>query len=171
MTPVLFSFDMCDQVFEGFATGKKWNGFDEVAVTREQFEKVMAWGGGEVGAEQDAEERRYAEADFAKGEHHALAGWTVYLIDPESLKLAKAFTELLRAELTAEQFADVKRRNSESTNPYACASHDVCDPNVTMEQAFIQVVGREPDSGADADLHRMNDAWDLARCLGMIEDQ
>lgn len=53
----------------------------------------------------------------------------------------------------------------------ALAAADFCDANEVMESAFVRVMGRASDLSdtGDADLNRMNDAWDLARALGMIE--
>jgi len=47
-----------------------------------------------------------------------------------------------------------------------CATHDFCDPNMLMEEAFIQILGREPhiSAGPDAPDSRLwNTAWGIAR--------
>lgn len=43
----------------------------------------------------------------------------------------------------------------------ACASHDHCDANVVMLEAFEERFGREPNLDADTDL--FNAAWEIAR--------
>ena len=42
MTPCKFTFDDTP-AFDGFSHGSKWNGFDNVAVTRAQLESVMRY--------------------------------------------------------------------------------------------------------------------------------
>jgi len=42
MRPCKFSFDQEDLVYDGFAHGSTWNGFDNVAVTREVLDKIIA---------------------------------------------------------------------------------------------------------------------------------
>ncbi len=42
MKPCRFTFDDSRE-FEGFAHGSTWNGFDNVAVTPETRDKIVAW--------------------------------------------------------------------------------------------------------------------------------
>jgi hypothetical protein len=42
LTPCKFTFDDTPE-FDGFSHGSKWNGFDNVAVTKEQLEKISAY--------------------------------------------------------------------------------------------------------------------------------
>jgi hypothetical protein len=42
MTPCKFTFDD-DKVFDGFSHGSTWNGFDNIAVTKETLEQIIAW--------------------------------------------------------------------------------------------------------------------------------
>lgn len=81
--------------------------------------------------------------------------------------LADRFVTELRSEITAEDFLEVCRRNSDPTQPKGvCASHDFCDANMTMHRAFEIVIGREPiiDETAigQADTALWNAAWDYA---------
>lgn len=174
MTPCLFSFDMCPHVFAGFATGKKWNGFDEVAVDRRQLAAVLSWGG-EVDNFIDDEtlraERADWEASFAKGELATLSGWTVYLIDRRALQIAFAFAANLREQLagSADLFGEMCRLNENETSGGVCHSHDFCDANMPMDDAFTAIVGHELEAADEADCALWNDAWGLARSLGMIE--
>jgi hypothetical protein len=44
LIPCRFQFDLSDgPVFDGFALGSTWNGFDNIAVTRETLDKIIAW--------------------------------------------------------------------------------------------------------------------------------
>jgi hypothetical protein len=67
----------------------------------------------------------------------------------------------------ADDLAAIRDRNANDPS-YAgcCASHDFCDANMPMAEAFAAVMGRPfvTDTGiADADLTLVNAAWDIAR--------
>ncbi|MBG6083031.1 hypothetical protein [Rubrivivax gelatinosus] len=89
-------------------------------------------------------------------------------------ELAAQFAVLLRLTLTDEEFAEVLLRNRAQTDPQVCASHDFCDANMVMFEAFRRVYGRDPalssDDGDSAeaelsnwDTEDWNAAWELAR--------
>jgi hypothetical protein len=40
--PCKFTFDDA-KIFDGFAHGSTWNGFDNVAVTKDEWKKIIAW--------------------------------------------------------------------------------------------------------------------------------
>jgi hypothetical protein len=42
MKPCKFTFDD-EKIFDGFAHGSTWNGFDNVAVTKETLEEIIKW--------------------------------------------------------------------------------------------------------------------------------
>lgn len=42
MKPCKFRFDWPEKTYDGFAHGNTWNGFDNVAVTRETLEQICA---------------------------------------------------------------------------------------------------------------------------------
>jgi len=87
--------------------------------------------------------------------------------------LAETFSASLKEDLGERKFAEMKRRN-ETEPPFrsggACASQSYCDANMTMSDAFEQVLGREPifgedgrDAKEDADIVLWNAAWEVAR--------
>jgi len=85
--------------------------------------------------------------------------------------IAQRFTEVLRNWLTADEFIEMKRKN-ETEAAYAagaCASHDFCDANIAMHDAFESVIGRSPLPDkvemTEDDCILWNDAWNLARKL------
>lgn len=90
---------------------------------------------------------------------------------PQTVRLAARFASELRAWLSADDWAEMRARNSRP--PYAgpegpCASHDFCDANEAMAEAFREIVGRDllPDDGegpTDADCALWNDAWHIAK--------
>ena len=55
LKPCRFTFDDSPE-FEGFAHGSTWNGFDNVAVTREVLEQIVAWFRANYPNDEDAEE-------------------------------------------------------------------------------------------------------------------
>jgi hypothetical protein len=88
--------------------------------------------------------------------------------------LAVDFTRGLNEYLTEEQMAEVIKRNE--TAEYqdgSCATHDFCDANVMMLEAFENVLGREfvfadeddPHSEAQNTIDTMlwSAAWEIAR--------
>jgi hypothetical protein len=79
--------------------------------------------------------------------------------------LARRFAHELRQTLTADQMAMVLKRNADPAqhSGLVCASHDFCDANVCMIDAFELTVGREPDASSDEDTDLINAAWSAAR--------
>jgi hypothetical protein len=84
-------------------------------------------------------------------------------IDPEQLAhaIARKFVALLRVELTPEQFRETKRRNRDRADKRSCASHDFCDANMVMADAFRQT-GLEPDVDDGEQCALWGTAWDAA---------
>jgi hypothetical protein len=94
-------------------------------------------------------------------------------------RIADAFADVLRNWLTADQWAEMQTRNVDYSDG-VCASHDFCDANMAMAEAFETVTGREPSGGydtlangspvdtmaaiqADADCALWSAAWDIAK--------
>lgn len=46
---------------------------------------------------------------------------------------------------------------------HICATHDFCDPNQSMIDAFKSITGREPDVQSDEDNLYINTSWSLAK--------
>lgn len=80
--------------------------------------------------------------------------------------LARAFSEVLSEWLTPEQRAQVVERNKAQSNPSICHSHDFCDANMAMDQAWKQTQGREVDMQSDEDLALWDAAWEIAKREG-----
>jgi hypothetical protein len=83
-------------------------------------------------------------------------------------QLARVFSILLRYEIGEENLNTVNERNA--TEPYqhgACATHDYCDSNQFMIDAFVAIFGREPayadEPGNEQDTNITNAAWNEAR--------
>ena len=92
-------------------------------------------------------------------------------------RLAVAFTRQLIDWLTPEEMTGL-RRDSLTDPENTCSSHDYCDSNQAMLNAFETVYGREvwfpsdaedgrcTEAEADADMALMDAAWEKARASG-----
>lgn len=78
--------------------------------------------------------------------------------------LSREFAHVLCTWLTVEEMRQVNLRNPTPAYKGCCASHDFCDANMAMDEAFHNFgmsLGDDPD-----DVHRFdlwNHAWDLAK--------
>lgn len=79
--------------------------------------------------------------------------------------LADEFTQRVRDFLPPEQMQEIVKRNL-SNNPSVCATHDFCDANELMAQAFVQVMGRESNPSSSVDAELWGAAWALAKNAG-----
>lgn len=80
--------------------------------------------------------------------------------------LACEFAILLRGYFSARQWEEMRRENARHADERrtgVCASHDYCDANEVMAEAFATIVGRDLDVQSADDLHTINEAWDRAR--------
>jgi hypothetical protein len=128
--------------------------------------------------EEDA--RFYLKYEGANPESNNFTGETEYLefeewpdvlaaIQPHIL--AKAFATVLGDWLTANQWAEMRAANVNHRDDGVCASHNYCDSNMAMAEAFKSVTGREPSASfethydADAGQHVADDPAEEAQCL------
>jgi hypothetical protein len=79
--------------------------------------------------------------------------------------LADEFSRIIRDWLTPTQMAQVLRRN-ESNPPDACATHDFCDANMAMTEAFALFFKRRCDPNSASDSALWSAAWALAKSAG-----
>jgi len=77
-------------------------------------------------------------------------------------RLSEVFAEELCTEVTLGELEQIVELNANEDNDSICHSHDFCDANEVMHEAFLRVVGREPYS--DDDLSETERA-DLVRFL------
>lgn len=81
--------------------------------------------------------------------------------------IADAFRRAIAEDLGTDIAAEIDERNA--TPEYAdgcCATHDFCDANMVMAEAFEAVTGRGPDVSSAEDTNLWNAAWDIARTQG-----
>lgn len=80
--------------------------------------------------------------------------------------LAAKFIEFIEDELTSEELREVRERNLRADYIDCCATHDFCDANMVMQDAFQELY---PELTLDAiinDDHCIavwNKAWTLAK--------
>ena len=84
---------------------------------------------------------------------------------------AHTFATLLLATIGPVNLQEVIRRNALPAYRGCCASHDFCDANMPMMDAFEGTIGRpllgvDGMAGADCDL--VNAAWDMAKANALF---
>lgn len=78
-------------------------------------------------------------------------------------QIANTFAALLRDEVGEETIHAINRANDAERNPNVCHSHDYCDANMVLLEAF-QVHGVDPDAEGNENL--WDAAWMIARRSG-----
>jgi hypothetical protein len=87
----------------------------------------------------------------------------------QKITLAIDFSDGLKACLTAAQMREcVDRNKAEPVDSDVCHSHDYCDANMVMFEAFQSTFGREPDTDNGPDLELWNDAWEIAKAASFF---
>lgn len=81
-------------------------------------------------------------------------------------RVAPAFSRILRAWLTADEFAELVEKTRDERQKGICYSHDYCDANMAMHAALVEC-GAIDEDGFEADdellVDLFNDAWTLAQ--------
>ncbi len=90
---------------------------------------------------------------------------TVEATDENVQALSKEFSGILREWLTAEALAEIVELNKTYAieGHGACATHEYCDPNQAMIDAFTLLFHREPEAQGENDNDLMNKAWNLSK--------
>jgi hypothetical protein len=81
------------------------------------------------------------------------------------VELANAFIEQILTELTEEQVSACRVYIDSHPDSSTCPTHDYCDSNQLMLDAFHASIGRRMDVLNDDDHALSSAAWDLARTL------
>jgi len=93
----------------------------------------------------------------------------------DSQALAHEFSRILRKWLTEDEIAEViarnkadrrRRQTAQLADPAVCASHDFCDANMAMYEAFENIAGHTVDPQNPADVSMWNKAWSMAKASG-----
>lgn len=77
---------------------------------------------------------------------------------PSPHELARGFSRVLRKRLSPDELAECVRRNDSEANPGICHSHDFCDANMAMAEAWelLTSLPHCPEALWDA-------AWNIAK--------
>lgn len=78
-------------------------------------------------------------------------------------RMAALFYDYLLRDVGVEKMEVIEQRNREEMDPSICHSHDFIDANVTMLEAFTDVMGFEPDLRSNSQTNLWNDAWSFAK--------
>lgn len=77
--------------------------------------------------------------------------------------IAAKFSAILREWIGEEKVAEVVRRNAAEPHPSICHTHDFCDANMAMAEAWERLTGRRPQ---DCPERLWDAAWDIAKRAG-----
>ena len=77
--------------------------------------------------------------------------------------IGERFANVLAGWLKHSQWEEMRRVNVANVGDSDCASHDFCDANEAMSEAFMSVTGREINGDNEADCLLWNDAWSFAK--------
>ena len=85
---------------------------------------------------------------------------------PDAPTVAREFCRILSEWLTPEQMREVITKNATPEYAGCCATHDYCDPNQAMLDAFT-ACGHDCTDEGDADLQddEFLSAWEIAWTL------
>lgn len=87
----------------------------------------------------------------------------------EAARLAWEFAIELERDIGRVGLAKTVRVNKERADPFTCASHDYCDANMTMAEAYSRLFGQVEwieeghDESDTSGQDRWNLAWDFAK--------
>lgn len=77
-------------------------------------------------------------------------------------RIAQEFINVLRTHVTDAEWSCILAANSAETDPRVCHSHDFCDANMAMAEAFRRCGLGEVDLQDDNMIALWNKAWDIA---------
>jgi hypothetical protein len=87
------------------------------------------------------------------------------MANPTPDQVATKFVSILRAWATPYQWKVMRKRNAAETDPGVCHSHDWCDANMAMAEAF-EHFGLDPlpedERASTTATNLWNEAWDAA---------
>ena len=81
-----------------------------------------------------------------------------------AIKIANKFSSILREWLTTEELNEINNKNTEYKKGIGtwCATHEYCDPNQGMINAFAYFGIVDIDFENEKHINLINDAWKLA---------
>lgn len=88
-----------------------------------------------------------------------------FYIPSPTQQLAREFSKVLRQTLTDDEMTEVISLNRTEGDINICHSHDFCDANMALIEAYENIYGCEPTFSDDKTMDLINTAWALARTL------
>ena len=85
---------------------------------------------------------------------------------PTQKKLADRFIREMRSTLSVAQLQKVDARNAKQTDSGICHSHDFCDANEVMLEAWESLTTTDFSLQNKAHVAKWNGAWDMAKKQG-----
>ena len=85
------------------------------------------------------------------------------LVGNKTHELSNKFSLLVNKAFTKKELKDTISKNKTIEYENCCATHDYCDANMIMDEAFTEIIGYEIDLQNDADLDLWNNAWALSK--------
>lgn len=180
-TKGLFSLDG-ETHYEGYnEPDVYWNGFEVPYFTKEIAEKIvsdnsetLSWNGevilekeeGYEDEDSDTTEPIVINVNGKELKVWCIGGFKwVWSRDMEKdvQNLSIQFSLLLQEQLGERDIDATIARNKKQSDKNICHSHDFCDANEVMNEAFQKVFGRELDSDSDFDASVWNNAWKQAK--------
>src|SRR3990167_3393949 len=77
--------------------------------------------------------------------------------------LALTFSHVLKNWLTKDEILQVIFLNEQEISSGICHTHDFCDANQAMIDAFIKLFNCTPEMQNDNDVDIINAAWEMAK--------
>jgi hypothetical protein len=78
--------------------------------------------------------------------------------------LSALFIVGLRSTVTPEEYSAILKKNATPDYDGCCASHDYCDANMVMLEAYAHAMKRDPERvNLDKVWRLFNEAWTIAR--------
>jgi len=85
-------------------------------------------------------------------------------------ELAKAFCAALAQVLSSQQLSAIRQRNSDEADLSICHTHDFCDANQVMLDAYARF-GAELDIADSHCMAAVDEAWWKARRAGFVAEE
>jgi hypothetical protein len=88
---------------------------------------------------------------------------------PTPVELSQQFIRVLRTWMPTASFEEMQALNKAETHPGICHSHDFCDANMAMLEAYSDLTGIKEDNVAlnEETFNLFNAAWDHATTHGL----
>ena len=77
--------------------------------------------------------------------------------------IGKEFSSILLIDLGIDVMREVVEKNSTEEYDGVCASHDYCDANLVMAEAFNKICRREAEIDSEEDSYWWGEAWNYAK--------